>query len=116
MKKPRDLSNALDPDALSFLKGNTTPEIQETEEGENSTPTGNDSQPSNEFPQNRSEATNHQAREPRVTFNIRVPEGISKALMKTSFDRRLAGETPATLQDIGTEALREWLERRDLLL
>ena len=49
------------------------------------------------------------------SINARIDPTITKALIRASMERRIAGETPSTHRDIIAEALSGWLRARGYL-
>jgi hypothetical protein len=45
-----------------------------------------------------------------VTFTVRLPRDMANALRKVAVERKVAGMSPATQQEVVQEALERWLK------
>ena len=87
----RKMTDALPPEQVAFIKGETPPAAGAT------TPD-----------KPRSTSLGRSPRE-RVTLTVRLESDIVAALVRASAERKIRQEAPYTQQDIISEALKQWL-------
>ena len=87
----RNMTDALPPEQVAFMKGATPPAAVA---------------PTSDKP--RSASLGRSPRE-RVTLTVRLESDIVAALVRASAERKIRQETPYTQQDIISEALKQWL-------
>ena len=105
MSRRRTLDDALSPEEAAFVDPREQPEPPiETTMASDSSMLPKAATPSDSF------AVQGQTPEKGlVSLNTRIPPSIDAALLRISMERRIEGTTPATKQDIVTEALTQWL-------
>jgi uncharacterized protein (DUF4415 family) len=87
----RNMTEALPPEQVAFIKGETPPAAA-----------------SSIFDKPRPTSPGRSPRG-RVTLTVRLESDIVAALVRASAERKIRQETPYTQQDIISEALRQWL-------
>ncbi len=87
----RNMTDALPPEQVTFIKGEAPPAtVASTADKRRPTSLG------------------RSPRE-RVTLTVRLESDIVAALVRASAERKIRQETPYTQQDIISEALKQWL-------
>ena len=89
----RNMADALPPEQIAFIKGETPP--------------ATDASASDKL---RPMSPGRSPRE-RVTLTVRLESDIVAALVRASAERKIRQETPYTQQDIISEALKQWLQK-----
>jgi len=87
----RNMTDALPPEQIAFIKGEAPPATVDS--------TSDKSRPM---------SLGRSPRE-RVTHTVRLESDIVAALVRASAERKIRQETPYTQQDIISEALKQWL-------
>jgi hypothetical protein len=94
MAERRSMANALSPEKVAFLRGESPPPRPAPEE-----------QP----PEPKAQRVSPAGRE-RVTVTVRLEPEVVEALSQASAQRKLKRLEPYTQQDIIGEALKQWLQ------
>ena len=97
MAERRSMANALSPEKVAFLRGESPPPRQAPEEP----PPEPKAQRVSPAPAGRE----------RVTVTVRLEPEVVEALSQASAQRKLKRLEPYTQQDIIGEALKQWLEQ-----
>jgi hypothetical protein len=97
MAERRSMANALSPEKVAFLRGESPPLRQAAEE-----------QPPDPKAQRVSPAP---AGRERVTVTVRLEPEVVEALSQASAQRKFKRLEPYTQQDIIGEALKQWLQQ-----
>jgi hypothetical protein len=88
----RNMTEALPPEQVAFIKGEAPPAtVASTSDKPRLTSPGRSSRE-------------------RVTLTVRLESDIVAALVRASAERKIRQETPYTQQDIISEALKQWLQ------